>query len=106
MITVLRDRSYKDKMDIKQVKRKAFGGAIWNTATNLTMQLCSFAIQIILARIIEPSAYGIIAMTTFFVTVGNVFVTTGFASALIQKKEITDIETSTSYYIGLIIGGG
>lgn len=90
-------------MDNNKIKHKAFSSAIWNTATNLTSQLVSFVIQVILARLLDPSAYGTIAMITIFVAVANVFVTTGYSSALIQKKEVSELECSTSFWIGLFI---
>ena len=72
-------------------------------ATNVGTQLASFVIQIILARILDPSAYGTVALVTFFVSVANVFVTTGYASALIQRKDISEVECSTSFFIGIAV---
>lgn len=90
-------------MNNEQIKNGAFNGAMWNLATNIGTQLASFIIQVILARLLEPSAYGTIALVTFFIAVANVFVTTGYSSALIQKDEVTQEDCSTSFYIGLII---
>ena len=93
-------------MDSSKIRQKTFSGVFWNASTNIGTQLVSFAIQVVLARVLEPSAYGTIAMVTIFVAVTNVFVTTGYASALIQKKDVSEVECSTSFWMGVLIAGG
>lgn len=49
-----------------------------------------------------PSDYGLIAMITVFTSIANVFVVTGFSSAIIQKKELSEVDKSTIFHCGLI----
>lgn len=86
------------------LKKESIKGFLWRVIQNVSSQLIYLIIQIILARILLPSDFGIISLTTVFVTILNVFVTTGFTSSIIQKKIITDIEKSSMFYMSIIIG--
>jgi Membrane protein involved in the export of O-antigen and teichoic acid len=62
-----------------------------------------FVVQIILARLLLPADYGLIALITIFIAIANVFVQNGFNSALIQKKDATDIDFSSVFYLSLFV---
>ena len=47
----------------------------------------SFIVSIVLARLLDPSVYGTIALVTVFTTIMQVFVDSGMGNALIQKKD-------------------
>lgn len=63
----------------------------------------AFLVQIILARLLSPSDYGIISMLTIFITVSQVFVQSGLNTALIQKKDADEDDFSSVFYISLAI---
>ena len=73
----------------------------WKFAERTASQAVSFAVSIILARILEPSDYGAIAMVMIFVTLANVFAEGGFSSSLIQKKDADKLDFSTVFYFSL-----
>lgn len=81
------------------------GGVItnlsWKFAERIAAQAVTFVVSIILARILEPSHYGIISMVTIFITVANVFVSDGFGSALIQKKDADALDFSSVLYFNI-----
>lgn len=60
-------------------------------------------VQILLARLLLPSDYGIIALIIVFITISQCIVNSGLSTALIQKKEIDDTDTSSVFYISLLI---
>ena len=60
-------------------------------------------ISIVLARLLSPDDYGIVAMITVFTNIAMVFITTGFSSAVIQKKELSETDISTMFYSGLAL---
>lgn len=64
-----------------------------------------FIVQIILARLLVPSDYGIIALIAIFITIANVFVQSGFNTALIQKKDTNEVDFSSVFYLSLLIAG-
>lgn len=78
------------------------GNLFWKFAERTASQLVSFVVSIVLARILNPSDYGSIAMVMIFVTLANVFVEGGFSSALIQKKDADKLDFSTVFYFSMV----
>ena len=83
-------------------KDSVFSGFFWKFNEQITGQLVSFVVSIILARILAPKEYGIVALVNVFIVIMEVFVTTGFSSALIQKKNATRLDFSTLFYCSFI----
>lgn len=75
----------------------------WKFAERITAQLVTTVVTIILARILEPSHYGIISIVTIFITIANVFVSDGLGSALIQKKDADELDFSSVLYFNLAL---
>lgn len=73
----------------------------WKFMERVLTQLVQFVVSIVLARLLLPSDYGLVAMVTIFVALANVLIDGGFGSALIQKKEIDDIDYSTIFYFSV-----
>ena len=65
--------------------------------------MVSLIVTIILARLLLPEDYGVISLVTIFITIANVFVSDGFGSALIQKKDADEIDFSSVFYSSLVI---
>ena len=78
-------------------------GIGWSAVERFSSQGISFLIQIVLARLLTPSDYGIIGMIAVFLQVSQVFVDSGFANALIQKKECTEEDYSTVFFYNLSV---
>src|SRR5665648_642933 len=64
-----------------------------------------FMVQIILARLLLPADYGLVALVMVFVLLANVFVQSGFNTALIQKKEADEVDFSSVFYLSVFIAG-
>lgn len=77
------------------IKKKAFSGVIWKGLERICAQLVSFVVSIILARILMPDDYSVVSIVTIFFAFCNVFISNGFNTALIQKKD-ADIEDYSS----------
>ena len=73
----------------------------WKFGERLSSQLVSFAVSIIIARILDPSDYGLVAMTMVFISLSNVLVDGGFSSALIQKKTADKLDFSTVFWFSV-----
>lgn len=73
----------------------------WKFAERITAQIVTFIVSIVLARILEPSDYGVISLVTVFITIANVFVSDGLGSALIQKKEVDLLDFSSALYFNV-----
>lgn len=87
----------------KNLKRKTITSMIWKFGEQSASRFVSMFVTIILARILLPEDYGVIAQTTIFISICNVFVTSGFAKALIQKKDSDELDFSSVFYASLVI---
>ena len=77
---------------------------MWSAIERLSVQIINFALSLMIARLLDPSDYGIIAMTTLFITLSNVFVDSGFANALVRKNNCNETDNSTVFYFNIAIG--
>lgn len=87
----------------KDLKQKTISGVLWRFGERITAQLITFIVSIVLARIIVPEQYGIIALTTIFINIFNVFVTSGLGTSLVQKKDSDDEDFSTMFHASVIL---
>jgi len=75
----------------------------WSAVERFSVQAIQFVITIILARLVAPSEFGLIAMLAIFIAIAQSFVDSGFSSALVQKKNRTEIDFSTVFYFNIVI---
>lgn len=83
------------------LKQNVFSNVIWRFAERTGAQLVGFIVSIVLARILSPSDYGIVALVSVFTTIMQVFVDSGLGNALIQKKDADDVDFSTVFYTNI-----
>jgi len=62
-----------------------------------------FIVQIVLARLLLPEDFGVIALITIFMAIAGVFVQSGFSTALIQKKNTDAMDFSSVFYLSLLV---
>ncbi|MSS57231.1 lipopolysaccharide biosynthesis protein [Holdemanella biformis] len=86
-------------------KSQVIQGAFWKFAERIAAQLVSLVVSIILARLLSPSEYGTISLVMVFITIANVFVSSGFGQALIQKKDADSLDFSSVFYFSLFFTG-
>ena len=84
-----------------ELRNKAFSNMIWRFLERSGAQAVTFIVQIILARLIAPEAFGIIALVLVFTTILQVFVDSGMGNALIQKKDADDLDFSSVFYFNM-----
>lgn len=87
----------------ENLKKKTVSGMIWSALQRFGTMGISFVSNIVLARLLTPDDYGCIGMLAIFITVSNTFVDGGFGSALIQKKEPTQKDYSTIFWLNLFM---
>lgn len=78
-------------------------GVFWKLLERLLSQGTSFVVSIVLARILNPSDYGIISIVTVFTAIANVFVTSGFSTSLIQKRDADQIDFSSIFWCTIVV---
>lgn len=84
-----------------EIKQKVMTGLAWKFGERILAQFVSLVVSIILARILAPSDFGAIALIMVFITIANVFVSNGFGSALVQKKDADNIDFSSVFFANL-----
>ncbi len=80
---------------------KTTKGLMLRSIEGVLMQVAQFALQMVLARILLPEDFGVVAILTTFVNLANTFVNSGLSQALLQKKEVSHTDICTVFYIEL-----
>lgn len=91
-------------MEEKSLKEKTASGLSWSTLDKLFQNGFVFISGILLARMVSKSDYGLMAVLAIFVGLANILQESGFTSALIRKKDITQSDYITVFYTNIIIG--
>ncbi|MEO8331745.1 MAG: oligosaccharide flippase family protein, partial [Gallionella sp.] len=84
--------------------QKTTRAAKWSALDVFMRQGVQFVVTIVLARILAPEDFGVIAMLAMFIGVAGVFIDSGFSSALIQRQNTTHTDESTIFYFNLAMG--
>ena len=89
------------------IKGKAFSGAIWKLLERFSAQGISLIVSIVIARILDPEDYSVVSIVAIYFTFANVFITSGFNTALIQKKNADSEDYSsaliTSMFVSIVL---
>lgn len=85
------------------IKKKSFTGFIWRTGEGIIAQGVVFIVGVFLARLISPEEFGIVALSGIFSSIIGIFSSCGLGQALIQKKDIDDLDTNTVFISGLCL---
>lgn len=82
---------------------KILQGTIWSSLEKLSVQVISFILGIVLARLLTPDEYGTFGLLLVFITISQVFIDSGFSQALIQRQNRTQLDISTVFFFNIII---
>lgn len=80
---------------------KISNNIMWRFMEKFSAKLVTFIVSIFLARLLEPKAYGIIALVTVFINILEVFIDSGLGNALIQKKDADDLDFSSVFIFNI-----
>jgi teichuronic acid exporter len=86
------------------LKSKTLAGFFWSLTQQFGVQLSSILVTIFLARILEPSDFGLIGMLAVFMALGNSLIDAGMTSSLIRTKDADQRDFSTVFFINLAVG--
>lgn len=88
-------------------QRKSISSAFrWMFIERISVQGVQFLLQIVLARLLDPEYYGELSIMIIFVNIAQVFVQNGFATALIQNKDVTEDDFSSVFWVSLAVVTG
>ncbi len=84
-------------------RNKVTSNLIWRLLERFSAQGVTFVVSIILARLLDPTVYGMISLVTVFTTILQVFVDSGLGNSLIQKKNSDDLDFSTVFFFNIAL---
>lgn len=85
------------------LKEKTVNGVAWSAVERFTTQGIVFVFNILIARILLPEDYGVVAMLNIFFAVAQTFIDSGFASALIRKQDRSEEDFNTVFYFNVFV---
>ena len=80
------------------LKRKAFIGLVWSVIQNFGNQAFSLIIFLVLARLLTPATFGLIALANVVLAFMRIFLDQGFTKALIQRQNIEPEHLDTAFW--------
>jgi len=84
------------------ISKKVASNLLWRLMERFGAQFVTFVVSIVLARLLDPTIYGVVALLTVFITILQVFVDSGLGTALIQKKDADQLDFSTVFYTNIV----
>lgn len=87
----------------QNLKDKTVNGVGWSAIDSILGQGITFLVGLVLARILSPSEYGLIGLTTIFITVFNAIIDSGFSQAVIRKKDANNEDYNTMFITNLVL---
>lgn len=88
----------------ESLKKKTIKGVAWTSLNQVLNMGLGFVIGVILARLLSPSDYGLLAMIAVFNTIAFAFLDSGFGNALIRKPDLTEDDNTTAFFFNLVAG--
>ena len=92
-----------------QLKEQAVTGVLWSSGASIAQQILNFAVTVVLARLLLPSEFGLVATIAIFTGFVSLFVDFGLSAALIQREQLTERHRSSAFWmnlaVGLLLGG-
>ena len=71
----------------------------WRSLEGVGSQGMNFIIQLVLARILMPEDFGVVAILSIFINLANTFVLNGLSTALLRKKDAKELDFCTVFYV-------
>lgn len=87
----------------ESLKNKTVKGISWSFIDNISNSGITFLVGLVLARLLTPEEYGIMAMISIFIAISNTIIDSGFSNALVRKINIKRIDYNTVFYFNLLI---
>lgn len=81
----------------------AISSTLWSAGQAWGTRLFGFVVFFILARLLDPTDFGLVALAGVYVAFLTIFVDQGFSEALIQRSTLDDLDLNTAFWIGMLI---
>ena len=84
--------------------QKSTNAVLWSMLDIIIRQGLQVIVVMVLARILAPEDFGVVAMLAIFIGVAGVFIDSGFSSALIQRQNTTHTDEITVFFFNIMVG--
>ena len=98
-----KDKIFNNKIVSSKLSNKAINSGIITITQQIVMIILQTARTMVLARVLSPNDFGLIAMVTVVIEIVNVFKASGLSTATIQKESINEKEISNLFWINVLI---
>lgn len=85
------------------LKQKVVRGSLWSLLERFGRLFVGFGVTLILARLLTPADYGVVALLTIFIAISGSLVDAGFGDALVQKKDASELDFNSVFYLSLAL---
>lgn len=75
----------------------------WNLLQTYSMQVLNFVSSIIMARLLGPKDYGIVALAMVVISLGNTLMNGGLSQSVLRKENPTDVDYNTLFFLNLLL---
>ena len=86
-----------------ELKQKTIKGLAWNSIQNFANRGIEFLLMLFMARLLSPKEYGLMGLTAVFLAISGTFIDSGFANALVRKKDASEDDFSTVFIFNCIV---
>jgi O-antigen/teichoic acid export membrane protein len=83
---------------------QAVAGVFWTALQKWAVRLSTFVGFLILGRLLAPKDFGVVALASAFITIMSILADAGFATYLVQVKELTEDAKHTAFYVAVSFG--
>lgn len=91
-----------EELQGQQLKNRTITSTLWKFFERILARLVSLLVSIVLARLLTPDDYSVVGIVAIFFAFANTFISGGFNTALIQKKECDIEDYSSVLFLSLI----
>lgn len=85
------------------LKQKVVRGSLWALLERFGNLFVGFGVTLVLARLLTPADYGVVALLTIFIAISGSLADAGFGDALVQKKNATEVDFNSVFYVSLLL---
>ena len=87
-----------------QLRNNAANSVLWATIENTGVRATTLAVFLVLTRLLDHKAFGLIALASVYIAFIEIVVRVGITEVIIQKKDLTDLHKDTAYWTTSILG--
>lgn len=100
----MRNESNIQNESSSNIRQKAIRGVIWSAAQRYGDRAISFVVMLVLARLLSPTAFGLVALALVFISFAQIFIDQGFGDAVVQSPQVDQTLLNTAFWTNITTG--